>query len=270
MAIKWVDRVPTYANRVRIVPENGSAPYYATMERADQPTVVGTPINAANLNAMQEASGLTASRTVYVATTGSDATGNGSQTAPYATINKALSTIPKNLNGFTATINIAAGTYDENVSVTNFGNGFLKFSGNDGDMITVTRFEILNVKLAEITEISLTIPNSYFYVLASGVRVATNIIANGGVYGVYATNGSTLVCAGTVEVNNTTNYAIVTTSGSRCFIQNIIGTNNKVMAASTLGGIFTYGTSTLSSTSQFYTDTGGRVFSGAQTNAPVN
>lgn len=142
MAVRWVDRVPTRANRVLVTPEDGSSPYYATITRADEPSVVGTPVNAANLNAMQDANGLSANKTVYVATTGSDATGDGTQAAPYATINKALSTIPKNLNGFWATIMIGAGTYTENVNAAHFGNGYLKFSGNVGDVVTVNKFEM--------------------------------------------------------------------------------------------------------------------------------
>ena len=46
------DRVPTYANRVKITPESGSA-YFATMERADEPIRAGTPMNAETFNAMQ-------------------------------------------------------------------------------------------------------------------------------------------------------------------------------------------------------------------------
>lgn len=52
MPIDFVDRVPTYANRVRIVPESGAA-YYATMERADSPVENGTPLNAETFNNMQ-------------------------------------------------------------------------------------------------------------------------------------------------------------------------------------------------------------------------
>lgn len=45
----FVDRQPKYPNRVLITPETGE-PFYATMIRADEPTVAGTPINATNLN----------------------------------------------------------------------------------------------------------------------------------------------------------------------------------------------------------------------------
>lgn len=48
--MEFVDRQARYPNRVLITPENGSAAYYATMVRADEPIVVGTPINATTLN----------------------------------------------------------------------------------------------------------------------------------------------------------------------------------------------------------------------------
>lgn len=43
------DRVPANAGRVLITPEDGSAPFYAVLTRADNPTVPGTPLNKANL-----------------------------------------------------------------------------------------------------------------------------------------------------------------------------------------------------------------------------
>jgi hypothetical protein len=53
------------------------------------------------------------SRTIYVATTGNDTTGDGSVGLPFLTINKALTTIKKILNtGITITIQLGAGTFD--------------------------------------------------------------------------------------------------------------------------------------------------------------
>ena len=46
----FVDRQPKYPGRVLITPENGRAPFYATITRADEPTVNGTPITAGALN----------------------------------------------------------------------------------------------------------------------------------------------------------------------------------------------------------------------------
>ena len=48
----FIDRKPTRPNRYRITPENGGTSYYVTIERADEPTVEGTPLNAATLNAL--------------------------------------------------------------------------------------------------------------------------------------------------------------------------------------------------------------------------
>ncbi len=45
----FVDRKPTKPNRYKITPEGGN-PYYVVLERADEPTEEGTPLNAATLN----------------------------------------------------------------------------------------------------------------------------------------------------------------------------------------------------------------------------
>lgn len=49
--MKFVDRESRHPNRVRIVPEEGE-PFYATLTRADNPTVPGTLLNAATFNEM--------------------------------------------------------------------------------------------------------------------------------------------------------------------------------------------------------------------------
>ena len=47
--IVFVDRRAAKPNRYRVTPENGEA-YYVTMERADEPVVDGTALNAEILN----------------------------------------------------------------------------------------------------------------------------------------------------------------------------------------------------------------------------
>jgi len=49
MSVNFKDRVSTYPNRYLVTPENGTA-YYVTLERADEPTTMGTPLNAATMN----------------------------------------------------------------------------------------------------------------------------------------------------------------------------------------------------------------------------
>lgn len=267
MAVRWVDRVPTNPNRMKIMPESGSA-FYATVERADSPTVAGTPVNAANLNAMQDAVALATHKTVYVATTGSDSDGNGTQANPYATITKALSVIPKNLNGFSATVNVAAGTYKENVTIQHFGNGNLAITGEAGAEVTVSGMLIDNVKSLEINNIALGISNGFLHLIGSNVRVLAPFSASGAQYGVYASYFSNAVFTSTVTINNTTANAVISTNCSRVYIQKLAGSGNYVALASTRGATCSYGTNESTSAVLYYVADGGRVFAGAQSDIP--
>lgn len=96
MPFNFIDRVSGRPGRVRIIPENGAAPYYAIMERADEPSVEGTPLSAAALNAAQEtlifstATGASTWKRVYVGPNGSDANSGESTSVPMATIKGAV------------------------------------------------------------------------------------------------------------------------------------------------------------------------------------
>ena len=267
MAVRWVDRVPTNANRMKITPENGSA-FYAKVERADNPTVAGTPVNAANLNAMQDAAALPAHKTVYVATTGSDSGGNGSQAMPYATITKALSVLPKNLNGFSATVNIAAGIYNENVTIQHFGNGNLAFTGAVGAAVTITGMLVDNVKSLEINNIALNISNGFLHLIGSNVRVLSPFSASGAQYGVYVSYFSDAVFTNTVTINNTTDNAVISTNCASVYIQRLTGSGNNVALASTRGAICSYGINESASAILYYVADGGRIYSGSQYSVP--
>ena len=63
---------------------------------------------------------LTANLTLYVATTGSDATGDGSAALPFATIQHAYDTLARlyDLSGFSATIQVEDGTYNQGVYIS--------------------------------------------------------------------------------------------------------------------------------------------------------
>jgi hypothetical protein len=49
MAKQFVDRQPTYPNRYKWTNPDGSSGYFQ-LERADEPTVPGTPLNAETFN----------------------------------------------------------------------------------------------------------------------------------------------------------------------------------------------------------------------------
>jgi len=63
---------------------------------------------------------------IYVSNTGSDASSSGSSTSPYRTIKYAISTIPRDLGGFTAVIYLADGIYDESVVVNGYHSGTME------------------------------------------------------------------------------------------------------------------------------------------------
>lgn len=268
MAVKWVDRVPTNPNRMKITPETGS-PYYATVERADNPTVEGTPVNAANLNAMQEGAGLTVSRYVYVSTAGSDSVGNGSQANPYATINKALSTIPKNLNGYEASIYIAAGTYPEKVLIRGFVSGVIRLTGEPGAAVTISGLDVILTQFAEITNLSLTLTEAFVNTVGANLRVFPPLTVTGALYGVHAAFFSNLIFADTLTVNNSTHYSVVATNNSNIYVNRLEGSGNNVTFRALLGSTVTYGSNASTATySEVSTESGGRVYSGAQTSTP--
>lgn len=267
MAVKWVDRVPTNPNRMKITPENGSV-FYAKVERADNPTVPGTPVNAANLNAMQDAVALAAHKTVYVSKAGSDSGGNGTQANPYATITKALSVFPKNLNGFSATVNVAAGIYNENVTIQHFGNGNLAITGVSGASVTVNSMLVDNVKTLEVNNVALNLSGGFLHLIGSGVRVLSPFSASGAQYGVYASYFSEAVFTNTVTINNTTANAVISTNCSSVYIQKLAGTGNNVALASTRGAVCSFGINESTSEILYYVVDGGRILAGAQTSTP--
>lgn len=54
MSFVFTDRESTYPNRYLITRDNGSTEF-VVLERADEPVVVGTPLNAETFNALSEA-----------------------------------------------------------------------------------------------------------------------------------------------------------------------------------------------------------------------
>lgn len=83
----------------------------------------------------------------YVSNVGSDTNSGGSSSAPFKTIQYALSTIPRDLGGYTVTINIADGTYDEVISINGYCGGVinLKSTSNPEALNTVCRVKKVTV-----------------------------------------------------------------------------------------------------------------------------
>lgn len=271
--MKWVDRVATHPGRVKLTPVTGKTNTY-DMVRADEPTVVGTPVNAANLNAMLQTAGLDVGKTVYVAESGSDSTGDGSSTNPYATIFKAISEIPQNLNGYSATIHISAGDYNENVALYGFHGGslYLKSDGNNAT-VNINSFQASDSASIRIQDMMLVVNGA---VSGTGISLTNSVLITDGTieltgantYGFYANRNSSAQI-GTLRVNNTTGVCVVSNGCSSVFMGTVSGSNNSGIGVGSLSGsILAYEQNTITVPTKFYTYSGGRIYSGSQTSIP--
>lgn len=272
-----VDRVPTYPGRVKITKESDGTFEYVTWERADEPTVEGTPINKALFDSIKADIGLSADITVYVATSGSDTLGDGTEANPYATIQKAVDSIPKALNGNHAVIDIAAGTYGERVQIDGFSGGRLSI-GVAGRAVTVYGISVWSSSFVRINisniVYSAAFPGTLLYGGAnSEVFVASGLTLQGNgasTVGIGFEQGSVLTTTGTtITINGTTYAAVHANTGAKVVLYRVAGSDNTGSALrADNGGVVTYDLRTLEAPTLFLTDSGGKIYRGAQTNAP--
>lgn len=272
--IQVVDRVPTYPNRIKITKEDG-ATEYVTWERADEPTVEGTPINKALFDSIAAdiGTGLSSNKTIYVSTAGSDVLGDGSSTNPYATITKAINSIPKNMNGYNATINIAAGTYNEDVIITWSFGGMIALSGVANAAVQIRSLRVWQNAVVQIVNIDLSITgmsdgnaisvtNAKLMCLG---RVSTTGAVSNGVY----LNHNAYAMFSDLSVSNTTYAAVYAVNTSRFFAISIAGNGNAANGLlAVYGAKIAYNATTLASAVQSSALAGGRIYSGAQTEIP--
>lgn len=201
---------------------------------------------------------------LYVSTSGNDTTGDGSTSAPFKTIGKALSIIPHTMSGHSALISIAAGTYPEWVELYGY-DGQITFAGTSGATVTISGFRVDETKLG-INNITLRVN--------SGVFVTGNSSLTG--TGTLHVNGYTLTVnynasfdMPNVIVDNASGYAIEVNRNGRLFASTISGSGNTSGIRCQTGGVVTFGTNNLGvSGTQYMTATGGRIYSGSQQSIP--
>lgn len=266
--IPVVDRVPTYPNRIKLTHSDGSVEY-VTWERADAPTVEGTPINKALFDSIAKDLGLSGPTTIYVSKTGSNTLGNGTQASPYATIQYAINSLPKNLGGNVAFINIGAGTYAEAVNVEFFSNGRITFTGVQDAVVSIQGLTVRGCAM-NLEFIHTQVQSEGIYVTMSAdlfLGPNTKLTCTGGTEGIYCRYNSRAALNGTVTINNTTSSAV--RSGATCdiFISSLSGSGNNV-GLYAAGGVITYNASTLTGKSAYTTGAGGRIYTGSQTKVP--
>ena len=219
MPFDFKDRVPTKLGRVKITPENGGTPYYAVVERADEPAVVGTPLSAANLNAAQDYliyTGATTNSTwkrIYIDPNGND-NNAGTAAAPMKTITGAIHKWAKWHKYMDIFLN--DGTYTENLGqvATDQCNLSIRSTSEDVDAVTLNMSEEFGCHL-NITRIY----NISINATAEDVRP---ISVNGGTLYMYN-------CRITVPVASSTSCVNVY-NGACAFLMNCILNGSNVAA----------------------------------------
>lgn len=207
-------------------------------------------------------------KTIYVSTSGNDASGDGSSSYPFRTIQKAIDSTPKNLENKTITINIASGTYPEDVEISGFYGGTLRVS-----------IDTITINSLSVYETCVVINGTLLTIAANGKTYGiychrdSNIICqaaltiNGSEYGMYIGYGSRLNSRNTTTINSCT-FAIACNFASMIYIATLGGSrnNNGIQCA---GGVATFGSINAAMASTLYvTSNGGRIFTGSQASVP--
>lgn len=207
--------------------------------------------------------------TIYVSTNGNDASGDGSENLPFKTIQHAINSISKNLNNKEITINVASGTYSEDVEVSGFYGGTLRFYFGT---VTINSFSVYESCII-CSGTSLTIAaagKTYGFYCHRGANVICQLplTVTGSTNGIYAVFGSRFAGNRAITINSCT-YAITSMYASYVYITSLAGSknNNGVQAAAGIASVGSIDSAV--ATTLYITTAGGRIYTGAQTSAPT-
>jgi hypothetical protein len=198
--------------------------------------------------------------TIYVANTGNDITGDGSSVNPYATIQKAINVLPKNLNGYNATILITEGSYNTNdYVIIGFYGGRIIFNKNGTNKPTInitTRFDIKESQFVYFGNIKFqgNAKTGNIYIANSNCEFNTCEFDNLA-EPIDALQNSKVKVASCVFTNN--NKCIISSYASTVGCYNLSGTTNNTTAyTATFGGGIGISTSTMTATTMYAKDNG--------------
>lgn len=184
---------------------------------------------------------------IYVGMTGDDTTGDGSANKPFRTIKKAVNSIPKNLGGHTATINIADGQYWEGVIIQGLYGGTFKIYGSPNNNTSVKSLLLNNCTIHTEVENFNVNGNSddgaYSYVVKA-VRcldvLIKNIMSDNAfleAYGAFVFENTPCVLLRAVTISN--KKCAISTHGGITYMDNVSGVGNEtsIRAGSGWGSI---------------------------------
>lgn len=205
---------------------------------------------------------------VYVRTSGNDASGDGSESYPLRTIQHAIDSIPKNLGNKEISINVGSGTYAEDLKISGFYGGMLRINFNNATINSLTISDT-NVTL---TGTNLTIAKSTSLTSAD-INNGANVICQvpititGGLAGLQVNNGSRFIATQDVTIN-TALYAVLSEHASIVYIYNLKGSGSDTGVLADSAFVILNSIAANIATTQYATESGGRIYTGAQTNIP--
>lgn len=194
---------------------------------------------------------------------GSDSTGDGSASKPYATIQHAINQLPKSSNGMTVTINVAAGTYNENVVVADF-NGCINISGIFDAVVSIQSLRVRACS-CNLSAIHLRVSAGINIEYGATLTCTARLTITGGSNGINVNRGSACVIDSTLSISGTSGAAVTANNASTVYLTTFTVANASVLLDAQHGSIIAYGSTTHTVSSvTFVTRTGGRIYTGAQ------
>ena len=209
-----------------------------------------------------------ANKAIYVSKSGNDAAGDGTEGNPFATIQKAIDGVAKDLNNKEITIVVASGTYAENVKISGFYGGMLRINFNS---VTITSLTVSDTILT-IAGTSLMIGNSSslttFYI-NNGANVICQVplTITGGLSGLHVNNGSRFIATQNVTIN-TALYALLSEHASIAYIYALKGTGSDTAVLADSAFVILNSIAAGVGSTQYVTESGGRIFANAQASIP--
>ena len=200
--------------------------------------------------------------TLYVSLSGNDTTGNGTASSPYATLSKALSMLPKHLNGKNVNINVASGSYADDVDIRGFSGGMLTITGSLGTTVSLRSLTI-SFCTVMINSINLNITGAGGVTITNGANLITMSDFTLTSSGIKVSMCSRAHFAGKVTIRQSYT-AIDVFANSSLYVGQILGNNNTVGLSATSGGQIAYNFNEIIAITAMYTSSGGRIITGVQ------
>lgn len=213
---------------------------------------------------------LTENINIYVSTTGSDITGDGTVEKPFKTITYALNSLPRDFNGYDATITVSAGTYDEDILFLGYGvNGTLTISLTGNITVNSIYMENSNVIFrSSVVSVARTLSTKYVLITnASSINAYSDVyVTTTGYYqdgttkiSIYIIRQSFAYFSGNTTLSGNTDTAIAISNTSSAYFYSTYGSGFGTGFSVSTGAKLTIYNSSLSATQLTAVWAGGQI-----------